>query len=116
MLDHLPPYIPLGQLFIQFFAEDTINAAKFCRITIPRVILNGTYTVLIDFEEVPVHEIPNSNSTHAYLYFTYQHSKQEHEIIIVPEFPSSTIPSLLLLMFLTMLILILKKPRISKKS
>ena len=116
MLDHLPPYIPVGQLFIRFFAEDTINAAKFCRVTIPRVILNGTYTVLIDLEEASVHEIPNSNSTHAYLYFTYQHSKQEHEIIIVPEFPSSMIPSLLLLMFLTMLILILKKPRISKKS
>ena len=114
MLDHLPPYLPVGQLFIRFFAEDTINATKFCRVTIPRVILNGTYTVLIDFEEVPVREIPNSNSTHVYLYFVYQHSKQEHEIIIVPEFPSSMIPSLLIL--LTMLILILKKARVSKKS
>jgi len=116
MLDHLPPYLPVGQLFIRFFAEDTINATKFCRVTIPRVILNGTYTVLIDFEEVPVREILNSNSTHAYLYFVYQHSKQEHEIIIVPEFPSSMIPSSLLLILLTMLILILKKARISKKS
>jgi len=106
ILDHLPPYLPVGQPFIRFFAEDTINATKFCRVTIPRAILNGTYIVLIDLEEVPVYEIPNSNSTHAYLYFTYQHSKQEHEIIIVPEFPSTMILTLFMLTTLITTILL----------
>ena len=96
VLGHFPPYLPCGQVFIQFFTEDTVNATKFCRVTIPRAILNGTYIVLIDLKEAPTHEIPTGNSTHAYLYFTYQHSKQKHEVIIVPEFTLTT--TLLVLM------------------
>lgn len=61
----------------------------FCRVTIPNVIVQdmwvGNYTVLVDEEE----PLMMSNWTDAictYIYFTYQHS--EHQVIIIPEFPS----------------------------
>ena len=79
-------YLQPGQKLIQFFVASVENTNGFCRITIPRAVLNGTYTVLVDWTEVTANELPTSNSTHAYLYFTYNHT--EHEVIIVTEFPS----------------------------
>jgi parallel beta-helix repeat protein len=107
VLDHWPPYLPFLQVFIEFFTEDTINATTFCRITIPRAILNGTYIVLIDYEKIPAYELPTSNGTHAYLYFAYNQTKQKHEIIIVPEFPPAS--TLLVLMSATLITTILLK-------
>jgi len=75
-----------GQTFIQFLVEGEEHTTGFCRIVIPRDVVNGTsYTVLVGWNSVSVEELAISNSTHACLYFTYQHS--EHEVIIVPEFP-----------------------------
>ncbi len=91
VLDHFPPYLPFGQMFIEFRVEDTLNTTKFCRVIIPRAVLNGRYIVLIDYEEVPAHELPASNSTHAYLYFIYEHTKQKHDVIIIPEFSTAII-------------------------
>jgi hypothetical protein len=34
-------------------------------------------------------EISGSNSTHAYIYFTYEHSV--HEVVIIPEFSSALV-------------------------
>jgi len=61
--------------------DDTIG---FCRISIPRNLVEGPYTVLVDGIEVNTTELPISNSTYAFLYFTYTHGS--HQIIIVPEF------------------------------
>ncbi len=87
-------YLQPGQEFIIFFVEDANHTRGFCRITIPRSLLNGTYTVLVDWIKVPAHELVNSNSTHAYIYFAYGNT--QHEVIIIPEFP---LPMLLLTMF-----------------
>ncbi|MGB9694229.1 MAG: right-handed parallel beta-helix repeat-containing protein [Fervidobacterium sp.] len=107
VLDHWPPYLPFLQVFIEFFTENTINATTFCRTTIPRVILNGTYIVLIDYEEIPAYELPASNTTHAYVYFAHNQTKHQHEIIIVPEFPLTTTLSVLTLA--TLITTILRK-------
>jgi len=60
----------------------------FCRICIPRALMNETHKVFVNGTEVPRNLLPCSNSTHSYLYFTYSHSTQE--VIIVPEFPTLT--------------------------
>ncbi len=64
--------------------EDGTNG--FCRICIPRALMNETYQVFVNGTEAPCNLLPCSNSTHCYLYFTYDHSTQE--VIIIPEFPA----------------------------
>lgn len=47
------------------------DASGFCRIVFPQVLINEPYVVLIDGDEVNARLLPVSNSTHAFLYFTY---------------------------------------------
>ena len=85
----------------------------FCRVTVPKVVVEdlwqGNYTVLVDGEEpLMMNNWTDADST--YIYFTYQHS--EHEVVIIPEFPSVIIPPLL--MVLTMVaVLFLRKGEFS---
>jgi parallel beta-helix repeat protein len=62
------------------------DTTGFCRICIPRVLMNETYKAFVNGTEVQCNLLPCSNTTHSYLYFTYNHSTQE--VIIIPEFPS----------------------------
>jgi len=78
--------------FNVFGPEDTIG---FCRIMIPRAFMEGPYTVLFT-NEVNSTELPISNSTHVFLYITYNHSGH---LMIVPEFPTWTS---MLLIFITL--------------
>lgn len=70
----------------------------FCRVDIPNHIVSGlwnyNYTVLVD-DETPLYIRNWTESSLTYIYFTYQHS--EHEVVIIPEFPSF----LTLLLFIT---------------
>jgi parallel beta-helix repeat protein len=86
-------YMQPGQKYIHFFVDGESGTTGFCRVLIPRNVLNGTYTVLVDWQEVQAREIPGSNSTYASLYFTYEHSV--HEVAIVPEFPFAIVLLLL---------------------
>jgi len=45
--------------------------------------MEGPYAVMVDEEVVNATELPISNSTHAFLYFTYFHTT--HEVTIVPK-------------------------------
>lgn len=81
------PHLQPGQQFLWFFVAGETNTTGFCRVTVPRAAINGTYTVLVDGTQVPVSELRESNSTHAYLYFTYKQS--EHEVIIVSEYATA---------------------------
>lgn len=80
-------YLQSGQLLIQFLATEENGTVGFCRLMIPKTVLNASsYIVLVDWKPVNVVELPTPNSTEVYLYFTYIHS--EHEIIVtIPEFP-----------------------------
>lgn len=94
-------YLQPNQKFIRLHLSGPDNTTGFCRVTIPRTVLNGTYAVFVDSKMVPVYELAVSNSTHAYLYFTYRHTA--HEVIIVPEFPPFTIlPLFMLSMMVTL--------------
>jgi len=96
VLDDWPPNLPFGQVFIEFSVEGIVETVIFCRVTIPRAILNDTYTVLVlmdheNYEEIPSYELPASNTTHTYLCFSYEPIEQKHNIVIVPEFSAITL-------------------------
>ena len=82
----------------------------FCRICIPTALMNDTYKVFVNGIEVPHTLLPCSNSTHSYLYFTYNHSTQE--VIIIPEFP--TLTSMLLILILLTVAIAIRKRRLLK--
>ena len=71
---------------ISFDVTGKNGTVGFCRIRIPRALLNDTYRVFVNGMEVQHTLLPHSNSTYNYLYFNYIHSTQE--VIIIPEFPS----------------------------
>jgi parallel beta-helix repeat protein len=61
----------------------------FCRLCIPKNLMAPPYTVTIDNGQTPVtyyNETLFDNSTHRWIYFAYLHS--EHQVEIIPEFPS----------------------------
>jgi len=89
--------------------NDTIG---FCRICIPRALMNETYKVFVNGTEVPYNLLPCSNSTHSYLYFDYEHSTQE--VVIISEFPLALV--LPLFMMAILLTVILYKTKNSKLS
>ena len=100
-------YLQPGDEFIYYVVDGEEGSVGFCRIMVPRVVLNDSYVVLVDWHEVSATELPFSNSTHAYLYFTYNHST--HEVVIVPEFPSSLLLPLFMIVTLLAVIIYRRK-------
>ena len=82
---------------ISFNVTGLEGTLGFCRIRIPHALLEPSYTIKVD-ELPPIMEKPLSisNSTHTYLYFTYMHT--EHEVVIVPEFTSAIILTLMIIL------------------
>jgi len=80
---------------ISFNVAGEDGTSGFCRIVIPTALMKDTYRVFVNGTEVSYTMLPVSNSTHSYLYFTYNHSIQE--IVIVSEFPSLIILSLFMI-------------------
>lgn len=62
-------------------ANDTVG---FCRVMIPKVLVNWPYVVLVDGEQINSTVLPVSNYTHTFLYFTYVLSGHEVRIISKP--------------------------------
>ena len=78
---------------------------------IPRTVLNSSsYIVLVDSYPVNATELPVSNSTHVYLYFTYAHSTRE-VIVTIPEFaPFLTLALFMIATLLTVIVYRRKHP------
>jgi parallel beta-helix repeat protein len=93
---------------IKFNVTGEEGTLGFCRISIPKALMNYTaYTVLVDGNEPTLQkELPCSNSTHEYLYFTYIHSTRE--VTITPEFLTLTL-MLLVFVVLTIVVAIYKR-------
>ena len=95
-------YLNKTQRTVSFNVAGPDNLVGFCRVTVPNVIVQGlwqnNYTVLVD--GIPQTTNNWTDTTYTYIYFTYLHS--QHEIVIIPEFPSTVI--LPLLMILTLII------------
>ena len=61
----------------------------FCRVCIPKSLIPPSYTVIIDdglAEALHFNDTTYDNITHRWIYFAYEHSTNETNII--PEFPS----------------------------
>jgi len=97
---------------ICFNVTGKTDTTGFCRICVPRALMNETYKVFVNGTEVPCNLLPCSNTTHSYLYFTYNLSTQE--VIIIPEFPAFLIPPLF--MITTLLAVIIYRKKYSKQS
>jgi nitrous oxidase accessory protein len=75
----------------------------FCRICIPKVLINGSYAVRVDDGVITypqVRELPCSGEIYTYLYINYTHSEHTIEIsgtTVIPEFPSGIIVPLFMI-------------------
>lgn len=82
------------------------DTAGFCRMCIPKSLMNETYRVFVNGTEVKCTLLTEiSNITHSYIYFIYNHSVQE--VVVIPEFPS--LPILPLFMIAKLLAVIICK-------
>jgi len=80
---------------IRFNLYGDNGTSGFCRICIPTTLLNYNYKVFINVTEVPHTLLSCSNSTHSYLYFTYNHPSQE--VVIISEFPALIVAPLFMI-------------------
>jgi len=81
---------------ISFQVNGANGTFGFCRICIPHGLMTEPYNVTVDgCTPIFVNYTLSDNSTHRWIYFTYQHST--HEVIIVPEF------SMMITLFLVVL-------------
>ena len=70
-----------GSKILGFDVSGEDGSVGFCRITIPIELMNYSYIVLVDGEEITSTLLNISNNVHAYLYFTYVHSNHTIRII-----------------------------------
>jgi len=66
---------------LHFQVENPNNASGFCRISIPQKLVKSPYTVLVDNETIQLTVLPKSNTTQTYVYFEYNQSAREIEIL-----------------------------------
>ncbi len=107
---------PQEGAFLRFNVTGESGTTGLCRVTIPRNLLwvEDGWTVYVGEQSVNYIIISDKNST--YLYFTYNHSAKTVKIIgthVIPEFPQTIIPPLLIL--LTTLTVIFQKRRTRRK-
>jgi hypothetical protein len=67
----------------------------FCRIRIPTALMNDTYKVFVNGNEINYTLLYSPDSVYSYLYFVYNLSTRE--VVIIPEFPALMLISTLLL-------------------
>jgi hypothetical protein len=85
----------------------------FCRVCIPHALMGSPYTVTIDGQPPQyVNYTLYDNGTHTWIYFTYQHST--HEVEIMPEFPTWT--SIMLVLIVLTIAATIHKRRLLKTS
>jgi parallel beta-helix repeat protein len=70
-----------GNKIISFQVTGKDGTIGFCRVMIPTELMNYSYIVLIDEEEIIPALLDVSNKTHVYLYFVYTHSN--HTVAII---------------------------------
>jgi parallel beta-helix repeat protein len=101
--------INIDEKTVSFNVTGVEGTVGFCRVTIPNVIVQelwqGNYTVLLNGEPWSFKNWTDLVNT--YIYINYTHS--EHEIVIIPEFPSITTLQFLMLTTLITTILLKKK-------
>jgi parallel beta-helix repeat protein len=97
------------QKTISFNVTGSEFTTGFCRVTIPNLIVQelwqGNFTVLLNGEPCPFRNWTDTGNTYIYINYTYS----EHQIIIIPEFPSAIVFPLF--MIFTLVAFVLRKKR-----
>jgi parallel beta-helix repeat protein len=70
-----------GNKIIRFNIIGEDNTTGFCRVMIPIELMNNTFIIFVDDEEISPVILEITNETHVYLYFTYNHTSQVISII-----------------------------------
>jgi len=70
-----------GNKMLTFNAEGQNNTSGFCRMMIPTSLMDYPYTVVDNEGEVTPSLLAISNTTNAYLYFTYPHGNQSITVV-----------------------------------
>jgi parallel beta-helix repeat protein len=70
-----------GNKIIRFNIIGEDNTTGFCRVMIPIELMNNTFIIFVDDEEISPVILEITNEIHVYLYFTYSHSSQVISII-----------------------------------
>ena len=96
---------------ISFYSTCENGTIGFCRISIPKGLMNETYTVLINGTEVGYQPVPSPDGMNNYIYFSYSHSFQN--IVVIPEL-SLTLASILLLINVSLAGTIIRKKKLSR--
>jgi parallel beta-helix repeat protein len=95
-------YFESNSTIKMYVSNRTLNqAVGFCRVRLPKGLMSPPYTVMIDEGLTAIlhfNDTIDDNGTHRWIYFAYEHSTRE--IDIVPEFPTWT-STLLILIGLT---------------
>jgi parallel beta-helix repeat protein len=76
---------------IRFDVEDVTGTSGFCRVTIPRGLLDSESIWIVLVDGYSVTPTVNEDTSNSYIYITYSHSTKTIEIIgtdAIPEFPS----------------------------
>jgi parallel beta-helix repeat protein len=106
---------PLGTL--AFTVAGPNGTRGFCRLCIPKALINGPYTVTFDGQtitEPQFRTLPASNENCTYIYINYAHSQHTIEIAgstTIPEFPSFTFLTFFMLAILLATIVSGRKAR-----
>jgi len=97
---------------ISFHVTGPQTTTGFCNVTVPKDLLRcddpSDWIVLVDGSPVDPDPVIASNATHSFIYFTYMHSPHLVEIQgtwAVPEFPSSLVFPLLMVIALVTAVL-----------
>jgi parallel beta-helix repeat protein len=98
---------------INFNTTGPEGTGSFCRIVIPNTLFDHNYTILVDGSPpLEQNELPLSNSTHTYLYFTFANTT--HSIVIIPEF--ATMFLLLIIVLSIPTVMAVRKRRLKKRA
>jgi outer membrane protein assembly factor BamB len=100
---------------INFNVTGPTGTTGSCNLALSKTLLGGPYTILIDGSAIT--HIEASNATHSFLYFTYNHSMHEIQIIgttVIPEL-STAISTILLLTILAETLFLTKRMRYNKR-
>jgi len=95
--------------------SDTVG---YCNVTIPKNLLrDNPWKIMLNDTDITSQAIITENQTHTSIYFIYNHSTYNVQIIgtwVIPEFPATIV--LLLFMILTMLILVFIKKSSNRQT
>ena len=96
-----------GTLVFEVAGQD--GTRGFCRLSIPRALINGSYTVMLDGQVIAEPQfriLSASNESYTYMYINYTHSEHTIEIsgyATIPEIPKFPSTSMLVILMLATL-------------